>query len=46
MARRRGSNVGDMQLSFDLWGLEDSAPDDVVSRVTVSGRPVSEGLTG
>ncbi len=28
MARRRGSIVGDMQLSFDLWRLEDSTPDD------------------
>ncbi len=31
MARRRGSYVGDVQLSVDLWGLEGSAPDDVVA---------------
>lgn len=28
MARKRSSIVSDMQLSFDLWGLEDSVPDD------------------
>jgi len=29
MARKRSSNVSDMQLSFDLWGLEASVPDAV-----------------
>jgi len=49
MARRGSSNVSDMQLSFDLWGLEDAVPDDELlaeagtDERTLDERPVHAG---